>query len=557
MMKNVNTQHCRLHHKSSHTLTGVWQSLCNHETAYTWLTCILMTVFAGIIRFVRLGSPNTLVFDETYYVKDAWTMLMTGEARNWPTQVGVTKTSIDQLFADGQTNLWLPSAEYVVHPPIGKWCIAVGLELFGGANNPFAWRFATAFAGTIAVLLVCRAAFRLFHDRSIALIAGFLMTIDGLGITMSRTSLLDNFIMVFVLAAFCCLLAHRDWALSRLRLAFTQDMNNSSNYTLNDSSFTLHKQRHNRHPHIAPHGPFIAFSWWRLAAAILLGLATATKWSGAYFFAIFALTSVIWDAYARHQVGYRSWLLSALTLDGSLTAIYMIPTWVATYLASWTGWFMHHDSYMHQWGTQHPNAYLNWAPVTLQSFVQYHKNMWNFHVSLDSPHPYSANPLTWPMQIRPTSFYWEKLPKHTGLCKIAPYDDCVSSITSLGNPLIWWLASICLFLGLVICLFVQRGDWRFSAVLLGLLAGWLPWMQYLHRTTFTFYSIVFLPWMVLIICYIAFWLKHYLTPSMYHRTCKITIITLGLASVFFYPIWTALPIPYNFWIAHMWLPSWI
>lgn len=522
------------------------------ESVYNWLACMMVAVFAGVLRFVRLGSPAALVFDETYYVKDAWTMLMTGEARNWPTRIGSHQTPVDQLFADGQTDIWLSSAEYVVHPPIGKWCIAVGLKLFGGANNSFAWRFTTALVGSLAVLLVCRAALRMFHNLPIALMSGFLMSIDGLGITMSRTALLDNFVMIFSLAAFCCLLAHRDWALSRLQHAIVQDINL---HYVPISLLSARKQQRNLQ--VASHGPFIACSWWRIAAAILLGLATATKWSGAYFFAFFALISVLWDAYARHQVGYRSWLLSGFMIDAIPTALYMIPIWVTTYLVSWIGWFIHPDSYMHQWGMQHPNEGIIGLPNSLRSFVQYHVDMWNFHTHLDSPHPYSANPLTWPLQIRPTSFYWEKLPDHPGLCALSPQDSCVASITSLGNPLLWWLASVCCILGLVICLFMRRGDWRFLAATLGLLAGWLPWVQYLHRTTFTFYSVVLLPWMVLIICYVASWLKKYLTPSMYRRTCTITLLILSIVSIFFYPIWTAIPVPYHFWLIHMWLPSWI
>ena len=32
---------------------------------------ILVAAFGGILRVVRLGSPRAVVFDETYYVKDA------------------------------------------------------------------------------------------------------------------------------------------------------------------------------------------------------------------------------------------------------------------------------------------------------------------------------------------------------------------------------------------------------------------------------------------------------------------------------------------------------
>ena len=183
---------------------------------------MLMAVFGGLLRFIRLGSPKAVVFDETYYVKDAWTMLRTGEPRNWPEIIGGIK--IDEFFANGQhLTDWLQSAEYVVHPPVGKWLIAVGLQLFGGADNPFAWRFSTALAGTVAIVVLCRVILRLFHSLPLALVGGFLMAIDGMAITLSRTALLDNFIMLFALSALLCLLAHRDWAQRRLREAYVHE----------------------------------------------------------------------------------------------------------------------------------------------------------------------------------------------------------------------------------------------------------------------------------------------------------------------------------------------
>ena len=44
----------------------------------TWFAPILVALFAGVIRFVNLGTPNAVVFDETYYAKDAWALLRFG-----------------------------------------------------------------------------------------------------------------------------------------------------------------------------------------------------------------------------------------------------------------------------------------------------------------------------------------------------------------------------------------------------------------------------------------------------------------------------------------------
>ena len=517
-----------------------------------WVLPLLMAAFGGLLRFIRLGEPRAVVFDETYYVKDAYTMLMTGEPRDWPKDMGTTASGenrINAMFAAGDTDHWLNSAEYVVHPPVGKWCIALGLKLFGGAGNPFAWRAATAIAGTLAILILCRVTLRLFRNLPIALMAGFLMSVDGLGITMSRTGLLDVFIMIFTLGALSLLLIHRDWARQRLRDAYERDSRGREAHWIpgRGGRWLLDAR-----------GPFIALSPWRVGAAVLLGLATGVKWSGTYFFAVFCVISVLWDAWERQQAGYRGWLATGIWKDGLAAALYMVPIYGLTYLAGWTSWFLHPDSYMHNWAATHPGQGISWLPEGLRSFVEYHRQMWEFHTTLTAHHDYMANPLTWPLQVRPTSFYWEDhLRGNPGLCALNPGGRCVAAITSIGNPFLWWLGTLCAVIGIIVAVFVKRGDWKIWAVLAGLLAGWLPWAQYLNRTTFTFYAIVILPAMILSICYVADWLRGMLSARVYRVTCGVALGVIGVASVFWYPIWTGIPVPYEFWLSHMWFDSWI
>ncbi|AGH41934.1 glycosyl transferase family 39 [Bifidobacterium thermophilum RBL67] len=558
----------------------------------SWLLTVLVAFFGGLLRFIRLGEPRAVVFDETYYVKDAWTMLLTGEPRNWPeflTRRGLD-FPVDTLFAQGDTNRWLSNTEYVVHPPVGKWCIALGLKLFGGAGNTFAWRASTAIAGTIAIIIMIRVALRLFNNMSIALSAGLLMSVDGVGITLSRTGLLDIFIMVFVLGAFDLLLMHRDWARVKLRAHYAVDAARRDAHWIPDTSRRARRAQRkaadgdssvagggandttgtagaavsssantagrNQSMLLDARGPVIAFSWYRAAAAILIGLATGVKWSGIYFMAAFCVISVIWDAWERYRAGYRSWLSTGLLCDAPLTALYMLPLWAGTYLAGWIGWFIHPDSYMHDWARNNPGQGITWLPEGLRSFVEYHVEMWQFHTTLDTPHDYKANPLTWPLQVRPTSFYWQELDGHPGLCSLAPHSKCVAAVTSLGNPLIWWLGSLCVIIGIIIAI-VKHGDWRIWAVLAGFIGGWLPWAQYLHRTTFTFYSIVILPWIILAICYVGDHVRRRVSAGTWRITLTATLLPILLVSVFFYPIWTAMPVPYEFWLSHMWFKSWI
>ena len=43
-----------------------------------WIGPILVTALAGVLRFVNLGRPDAIIFDETYYAKDAHGLLTYG-----------------------------------------------------------------------------------------------------------------------------------------------------------------------------------------------------------------------------------------------------------------------------------------------------------------------------------------------------------------------------------------------------------------------------------------------------------------------------------------------
>ena len=112
-----------------------------------WLVTLVVTAIAFVTRLPGLGYPNTLVFDETYYAKDAYSLLRFGYERNWPDKANA------QVVA-GQVDVMQQTAEFVVHPPVGKWLIAIGEQLFG--MNSFGWRVAPLVFGTLLVLVSIR-----------------------------------------------------------------------------------------------------------------------------------------------------------------------------------------------------------------------------------------------------------------------------------------------------------------------------------------------------------------------------------------------------------------
>src|SRR5206468_7496637 len=89
-----------------------------------------------------------------------------------------------------------------------KILIAGGEWVFG--LTPFGWRFAVAVAGSLAILILARVARRMTRSTLLGCVAGLLLALDGLEFVMSRTALLDIFVMFWVLAAFAALVADRD-----------------------------------------------------------------------------------------------------------------------------------------------------------------------------------------------------------------------------------------------------------------------------------------------------------------------------------------------------------
>ena len=65
-----------------------------------WGGPILVTLIAAVLRFWNLGHPQALVFDETYYVKDGWTLLHYGYESSWPEDA-------DADFEAGDTDIFL------------------------------------------------------------------------------------------------------------------------------------------------------------------------------------------------------------------------------------------------------------------------------------------------------------------------------------------------------------------------------------------------------------------------------------------------------------------
>jgi dolichyl-phosphate-mannose--protein O-mannosyl transferase len=415
---------------------------------------ILIALTSFFLRLLNLGNIQTFIFDEVYYVDGARDLLKYG------------------VEVSGN------EPEFIVHPPIGKWLIAIGIKFFG--DEALGWRISTAIAGSLMILLIALIAHRLFRNSLLTALASALMAVDGLALVHSRTALLDNFLALFILSA---------------------------------TYFFLRKQ------------------YWLTSLA--LGLALGTKWSALYFIAIFGLIA-IYRAFT-HNSG-RDLIRPTVERAFQFT---IVP--LAIYCASWIGWFTSNLGWARQYSSN-----------VFSSFIHYHQQILNFHTSLTEKHSYQANPWSWLIMGRPTSFFYET-PKGCGA------QSCSQEILALGTPLLWWSATVALMV--VVGLWIRGAllrqfDPAITIIIAGMAAGYMPWYFYQSRTVFTFYAIVFEPFLILALVYCA-----HMLLIKYGKLGKLMIggvfLLIALNFIYFLPLYMGDVITYEAWRARMWFPSWI
>ncbi|HLP22526.1 MAG TPA: phospholipid carrier-dependent glycosyltransferase [Microbacteriaceae bacterium] len=495
------------------------------QRIWHWGLPIAVTLLAAVLRLWDLGSPRALVFDETYYVKDAYSLSRLGYEGSWA-------KAANPQFEQGITTGLSTDPSFVVHPPLGKWLISLGIQWFG-VENPMGWRITTALAGIIAVWLVIAVARRLMQSTLLASIAGLLLAVDGSAVVMSRVAILDNWVMLFVLIGAAAVLADRAGHERRLAERFAWAQSGG---------------------HVHPWGPVFWWRPWLLAAGLAFGAATAVKWSGLWFLAGFGVYLVAVDALARRRVGFSRGVRASLFAQGPVSFVTVVAPGALVYLASWTGWLLTSGGWNRNWASL--NGYTGPFPNWLASLGYYHQQAYNYHVSLTSHHPYQANPLTWLFMIRPTSMYYEGATFGENGCT---FDSCSSAITGIGNPLIWWAATIAA--GYLYYRLIMRREWQVGFMLVGLAAGYLPWLNYLNRTVFEFYTIAFEPFLILGLTWCLGLVLGTAADARERRTRNLALVAVYLSatvavSAFFVPLMTGMQVPFWFWNAHMWLPSW-
>ncbi|NDK89305.1 phospholipid carrier-dependent glycosyltransferase [Gordonia desulfuricans] len=480
---------------------------------------LVLVVIATITRFWTLWLPTdkgTPVFDEKHYVPQGWQVLTGG---NW--------------IEDN------PAYGLVVHPPVGKWMLAIGEWLFG--YTPMGWRFMSAVSGILIVALIYLAVRRMTRSTLVGAIAGVFAICDGVLFVQSRMGMLDIFQTLFIVAAFTALVADRDQVRERMHKVYLEGR-------IGDSRF----------------GPRLGFRWYRFTAGVMLGLTCGTKWSGIYYVIFFTLLAVGFDVAARRTYHVQRPWLGTLVRDVVPSGLSLVVMPVAIYLATFIPWFSGETSvYRYQVGnTIGTDGPWSWVPGAWRSLWYYESGILEFHAGLTNSagyhHPWESKPWTWPMSLRPMLYAIENGPDQCG------GGDCVRAQMLIGSPAMWWLALPVLLWGL--WSWLVRRDWRYAAVVTAYAAGFLPWFAEIDRQMYFFYATVLAPFLVMGLALCCGDILRGSRKSIpgsrpEHQALAVLVVAIYIGVVvanfvWLWPIMTASPISPATWRNQIWLPSW-
>jgi dolichyl-phosphate-mannose-protein mannosyltransferase len=472
---------------------------------------VALTLIAGILRF---GSPFFL--DVLSHPGAGAPITAWGIGHDYqdpkiaglgqPGQIAPSSPFVfDELYFANDARDDLAGRDYLdPEPPLAKLIIALGIKLFG--FNSFGWRVMSVIFGTALIPLMYLLARQLVPIRFFAIAAALLTAFDGMMFVESRTAVIDIFPIAFIVAAYLL-------------------------FQLHVRSDSPSRQR-----------------WTIILVGLILGLGLASKWTAlaAYGTIVLLLAGLLWRRMVRYDRGTAAIAVASLAL---------LPA--AVYVLSFAHYLTVHHSL-----DAFPLAPLSVSPFRFDlvkswtSLVNFHRWTFNYHYTLRATHPYYSPWFSWPALYRPVAYYYTA--QGLGVDRLTG-TPLVAEIFNLGNPIIWWASMPALVATAALALW--RRSYPAIFITVAFLAAWLPFSR-VPRGLFLYHMLGGLPFMILAVALVLTSLRPlrfaWARVRFYGRTIAYAyLVTVIAFFIYFYPLWTGLPLPYDLWLSHMWVPSWI
>jgi predicted membrane-bound dolichyl-phosphate-mannose-protein mannosyltransferase len=324
----------------------------------------------------------------------------------------------------------------LVHPPLGKFIIMLGIKLWG--PTPFGWRFFNAVFGIMNLVLLYILLFVLFKKETLALLGTGLFALDFMNYTMARWANLDTYTVFFVLLVYL-------FALKAFR--------ETDNLEINKRKFYI-------------------FS---LMTGVSLGLAFSCKWNTLYpliplpFFLAYKLlkdkTYSNRMKYLKNKIVYRKEKIIMLINSLLVAVISASMVYFIVYL-----------------------------PLTVKSsnllkeFIFHQKHILGYHSGLNATHPFSSRWYEWLILKKPVWIFLDSsLPSYKK-----------SVVVIMGNPVICYIGLLAVVSNILILLCKKENSEEAKLPLLGYVFAVLPW-TFISRVTFLYHYYLAIPFLIMCI----------------------------------------------------------
>lgn len=290
---------------------------------------------------------------------------------------------------------------------------------------------------------------------------------------------------------------------------------------------------------------------WLALSAIALAAFVSSKWDGLFglaalwFVAAVATAQAFLPAFTAKQsaqpgasrfawgnpIGIRLPLYFAATIFGILTI------YVLTYAPNWSGAISTGATTI---------GHAGFAGLMSLQYQMYH-----YHATLNATHIYSSKWWTWPLELRPVSYYYQAISGST------PPHQVVAEILGVPNPAVW-------LAGLISVPWAAYLAWheRHKGVMLLIVAYFAQWLPWALSPRIDFLYNFYPNLAVICLC------STYVMLTLWRRATAIggtaavvekSAVGVYLAScvvlfIFFLPIWDGAHISWIEWFHRMWLP---
>ena len=497
---------------------------------------------------------NNMYFDEIYHARTAYEMVQND---NLALRYGRA------YAADNGYSIY----EWT-HPSLGKLLIAVGIRIFG--MTPFGWRFSGTLFGVFILVVLYVLSKRIFRRTDFAFVATGLMAVDCMHFAQTRIATIDVYALFFTLLMFLFMFDYiaEDFetrpfwkkltALGLSGVAF--GLGASSKWTcfysgaglavlyFGDFFYNLVRILKKRHDtpkeerkklpvNVLAYAPVLTALGCAVYAVVEYRLGNG-EWSGISWLLRLGTKGLLWLFAASVAVAIASAVVFRLAMkkrddvDLSLNDLLMTPVWCCLFFILIPAALYYATNYCY-YISKNCETFADRIKVLWDEQV----SMYNYHSKLDATHQCQSMWYQWPLAQKSVWFY-------AGYPEIGEIK-LLSNISSTGNPAVWYVSAFGTVFALVewcknpAC----RKDRAFPFVLVGILAGLLPWAL-VTRCVFLYHYFSTLPFVMLMTLLLLLYAER-----RYPRLARLKWIWLAVAAVEFllmYPAISGMPVPYGY-----------